>query len=736
MCSKMMEIKSANRTGGRLLVSLLGAVMCAGTLLAADQSLTWTTGDTPRSLGANGELAFTYDANNKVQTLSATTAAGDTITLSGDAIDFAADAVVTLSGPGNFVVENTLTGVNGLTITNAQDAALLDFNDPTLLNTGANAAFKTVFPGCNLDDITILYANQNKFDGKTHDGVTYSGLGNPQINYPHVVRRMTKDGVKWLTCQMQACYISGNKWITKTALLELKQSGADIVGRTVGGYYPWAKLEGEDMLNLYQLWRSNPDTNINTEVLSGGYRIGRLQGTWSGAPGVSLRGNLSGLGGALTVAKGAKADMLGVTAPPPSFFVAGQFVVKDANVTLDGTMGGDCNGALVLEATQTGSYTVTLPNTHLNRMRAAMGQNGRTNGATENNVDVCGRLVIKGDSVAGKTMTCKANSWSAFPTNGIVEVRDGGVLDLTGLASRRPNAGGNAGPNAGSWQNDTATIRVYKGGIIKHNNNWTTLNEQKIELRGGTFESQRASGSVTFSYQNNMLFEDGGALTSKGGTYWSGNSSAPVWKVRGTSPSSMEDPLQILGTGNNTALRVMTLDVADVTGDDQPDFIFKQEITRYASFLKAGINKTGIGTALLMGVFDLNNGFQVSCGTLMLGISNGWTGGALTMQGGTFAVSNNTVNALPMLKVGNRGGKIRLGEGATLSFDDSSSQDAEWMTNIVVECFREGALRFGDSADALTERQQNFLRTSEGRKLHLLSNGYVTAIRGFEMVIR
>ena len=77
---------------------------------------------------------------------------------------------------------------------------------------------------------------------------------------------MTKDGVKWLTCQMQACYISGNKWITQTALLELKQSGADIVGRTVGAYYPWAKLEGEDMLNLYQLWRSNPDTNINTEL--------------------------------------------------------------------------------------------------------------------------------------------------------------------------------------------------------------------------------------------------------------------------------------------------------------------------------------------------------------------------------------------------------------------------------------------------------------------------------------
>ncbi|MBR3223052.1 MAG: hypothetical protein IKF72_12595, partial [Kiritimatiellae bacterium] len=552
--------------------SVLLSVFAGSVLMAADQSLTWTAGENPRSLGANGELAFTYDANDKVQTLSATIAAGDTITLSGDAIDFAANAVVMLSGPGNFVVENTLAGVNGLTVTNAQNAALVEFLDPTLLYSGTSAAFKTVFPGCDIDDITILYANQHKFDGKVHDGIMYAGVGNPQINYPHVVRRMTKDGVKWLTCQMQDCYISDNKWITKTVLLELKQSGLDVVGRTVGAYYPWAKLEGEDMLNLYQLWQSNPDASVNTEVLTGGYRIGRLQGTWSGAPGVSLRGNLSGLGGALTVAKGAKVDIGNATTPPPSFFVAGQFVVKDANVSLDGTMGGDCNGALVLEATKVGSYTVTLPNTHLNRMRGAMGQNDRTNGATEDHVDTCGRLIIKGDSAAGKTMICKANSWSAFPTNGIVEVRDGGVLDLTGLIGRgSPNGGG-------TRQNDSATIRVYKGGIVKHNNNWTTLNEQKIELRGGIFESQRASGSVTFSYQNNMLFEDGGALTSKGGTFWAGNSTAPSWKVRGTSPSACEAPIQVLGA---SILRVMTLDVADVTGNDQPDFIFRQSVKRY-----------------------------------------------------------------------------------------------------------------------------------------------------------
>ena len=347
-------------------------------------------------------------------------------------------------------------------------------------------------------------------------------------------------------------------------------------------------------------------------------------------------------------------------------------------------------------------------------------------------MDRYGRIVIKGDSAAGKTMTCKVLSNAAFPANGVVEVRDGGVLDLTGLGSKN-------GPNKVAWQNDSATIRVYRGGKVLHNNNWTTYNEQKIELCGGTFESQRTSG-VTYSYQNRMLFEDGASLASKGGTFWTGNSSAATWKVRGTSPSSMDAPMQVLGYGNGN-LGVMSLDVADVTGDERPDFVFRGGITAYATsgtFSKSGINKLGLGTALMMGVFNLNNGLVVSCGEMVLGISNGWTGtGALTLGGGTFAVSNDTVNAIPaVLKVNARGGKIRLGEGAMLSFADSSSQDADWKTNVVIECFREGALRFGDSESALTERQQSLLRTSEGKRLRLFPNGYVTAERGLMLKVK
>ncbi|MBR2839684.1 MAG: hypothetical protein IKE55_12935 [Kiritimatiellae bacterium] len=688
---------------------------------AADQSLTWTSGATPATLGDGGELAFTY-ADGKVQTLSATVAVGDTITLGGDAIDFAANAVVAISGPGNFVVENALVGENGLAVTNAQDAAVAVYNGG-LLNYGANAAFKTMFPGCDIDDVTVLYANNRAF----------TGIGNPQILYPYLARRFTTGGVKMMTLQMQISYRSSDgKDITKTSMLELRQSGADVQGRIRAGYYPWAKLEGEDMENLYRLWQSNPDTNVNTEVLySGGYNVCNLSVMWTGAPRVSLRGDLSGLGGPLKVARGASADILGATAAPPSSSVSGQLIAGDANLTIDGTMAGDDFGTLVLAATKPGSYTVTLSKTYLNRVSSQVGQHLRDVSVAD--MDRYGRLVIKGDSAAGKTMTCRVLSNAAFPANGVVEVRDGGVLDMTGLD-------GKGSPNRVEWQNDSAKIRVYRGGVVRHYNNWTTSNEQKIELCGGTFESQRASGVVTYSYQNRMLFEDGASLASKGGTFWAGNSSTPSWKVRGTSPSSMDAPLQVLGLGNGN-LAVMVLDVADVTGDDRPDFVFRGSITPYAqsgTFSNGGINKLGIGTALMMGAFSLNSGLAVSCGTMVLGISNGWTGtGALTLGGGTFAVSNDTVNAIPaVLKVNPRGGTIHLGENARLSFADSSGEDGNWNGVVTVSGFREGALRFGASGSALTERQIGLLRTSEGKKLSLFPDGYVTANRGLVLKVR
>ena len=58
-----------------------------------------------------------------------------------------------------------------------------------------------------------------------------------------------------------------------------------------------------------------------------------------------------------------------------------------------------------------------------------------------------------------------------------------------------------------------------------------------------------------------------------------------------------------------------------------------------------------------------------------------------------------------------------------------------WDGPLTIKGFREKAIRFGTSSDALTPAQQTLIKTEEGRKLHLLVNGYL-APRGLSIVIR
>ena len=171
------------------LVMFCAALTSAAVCTAADATYVW-----PDDLATANEITVEYDTTDptKVKTLTATVAAGDAVTLTGGTIDFAADAVVKLSGPGGFAIENTLTGVNGLTVTNAENACILNYNDGLL----PSKTFKTIFPGVDLDDIIILYGDQ-----RTANNVP--GMSNNQIHYPHFVRRMTVDGVKMMTMQMR-----------------------------------------------------------------------------------------------------------------------------------------------------------------------------------------------------------------------------------------------------------------------------------------------------------------------------------------------------------------------------------------------------------------------------------------------------------------------------------------------------------------------------------------------------
>ena len=71
-----------------------------------------------------------------------------------------------------------------------------------------------------------------------------------------------------------------------------------------------------------------------------------------------------------------------------------------------------------------------------------------------------------------------------------------------------------------------------------------------------------------------------------------------------------------------------------------------------------------------------------------------------------------------------RGGKIKLGAGATLTFADSSAETWPKTAMVKVEGFAEKAIRFGTSHASAPSRK--IFTTDEGR-LYVDDEGYLTA---------
>jgi hypothetical protein len=97
------------------------------------------------------------------------------------------------------------------------------------------------------------------------------------------------------------------------------------------------------------------------------------------------------------------------------------------------------------------------------------------------------------------------------------------------------------------------------------------------------------------------------------------------------------------------------------------------------------------------------------------------------LDGGAIAGATNTANTIGALIVGANGGTIELDPGATLAFADSTSKT--WSGALTIRGFREGAVRFGDSAAALTSEQLDMIRAekTDGKmmRLRLTSSGYL-----------
>ena len=372
---------------------------------------------------------------------------------------------------------------------------------------------------------------------------------------------------------------------------------------------------------------------------------------------------------------------------------------------------------LVCQFSRPGEYSMTLNVTNVNW------QNGR--------------LVVEGKP-DGTRIFANVNGGNRLPQNGIVEIREGGTL----------NMGNSVGAPGTSSQNNSVQIRVHRGGVLRtypsvltSGSKWAYMRGQRIDLLGGEMMPSwmhYPQSENCYCYLNNTIFADGGRVTSDI-MFWAGNagSSEPGrWLVRGTSPSCVDSPVQFLGTGT-TGWFEFKIDVADVA--EGTDFFMTKPITRYSStsLTNIRIGKYGPGTMEIQDTIDVIKGVYIYGGAFKLAGSHLTDASAqkFALSGGTLEAADGTTNSCGSLAITARGGGISLGTGATLTFADSSAETWAMTNKVVVTGFAEGAIRFGTSK-AAAPRPRQFV-TDDGRSLRVRDDGYLTAdLPGAMILIR
>ena len=88
---------------------LISVLMLAGGLQAADVVCEWTGGETNPGSLADGAVSLTYDDSGVILSLIATPVDGGTIAVTGDSMNFAANAKITVAAEGRLIISNAMT---------------------------------------------------------------------------------------------------------------------------------------------------------------------------------------------------------------------------------------------------------------------------------------------------------------------------------------------------------------------------------------------------------------------------------------------------------------------------------------------------------------------------------------------------------------------------------------------------------------------------------------------------
>ena len=322
---------------------------------------------------------------------------------------------------------------------------------------------------------------------------------------------------------------------------------------------------------------------------------------------------------------------------------------------------------------------------------------------------------------------------NAFPTNAIVNICKDGIMRLTATVANI----------ATGISGGYANLRVYTGGELqvgKDTGGKIANGRQEIFVDGGTYWAGwplETSNYIGIKFYTGFLTLLNNAHVKGPCLHW-GNNGTANWYVGGVTGSSNTPCTIEEWRAVPYRKQPFTMVVNNITGTDEPDLVVGNIPSHTeTNFGPYNFRKYGGGTIRVDGMMSITMPLQIFQGTFLFGD----TGGVYPKSGGTDvhhqslvwdvelsngATFGKTAGALTLdtLTVTD-GGVLELGRTASISFADSHAK--VWTGTLVVKGFREGAVRFGTTKDALDSDQQSLIRAEmvDGKKLHLLSNGYL-----------
>ncbi len=250
-------------------------------------------------------------------------------------------------------------------------------------------------------------------------------------------------------------------------------------------------------------------------------------------------------------------------------------------------------------------------------------------GAASGPVTITGTNSYAGGTTVRRGTLEALASAHALPAAGGITVESGAELVLKAGELTYNNAGGVGNGNP---------ITVLAGGALTLASPFNAGYGRLITLKGGTLNGRVTQNNDNANYINNLTLHDGARVT--GHKIRVGAHSPALITVGGSAPSSLEAGINMVNSQN----RPLTLDVADVTGDDAVDLSIPAEIRDYSAlYTNMPIIKAGAGTASLSGTNTHVGPVTVAAGTLALDAAGALNAGnALILAGGALAMGSHS----------------------------------------------------------------------------------------------